>query len=57
MSDSFIELGRKAVANGCVQKFDFTPEGIAKRGEATVSFWKDVKPIRSPINRAFTNLI
>ncbi|KIW00064.1 transketolase [Verruconis gallopava] len=39
------------------KKFDFTPEGIAKRGEATVNFWKDVKPIRSPINRAFTNLI
>jgi len=39
------------------KKFEFTPEGIAKRGEQTVAFWKDVKPIRSPINRAFTQLI
>jgi transketolase len=40
-----------------LQKFDFTPEGIATRGEQTVNFWKDVKPIRSTINRAFTQLI
>ncbi|KAI9693613.1 MAG: Transketolase [Bathelium mastoideum] len=39
------------------KKFEFTPEGIAKRGSATVDFYKDVKPLRSPINRAFTNLI
>ena len=42
--------------NKCVQKFEFTPEGIAKRGVATVEFYKGTKP-RSPINRAFTQLI
>ncbi|OCK87465.1 transketolase [Cenococcum geophilum 1.58] len=39
------------------KKFEFTPEGIAKRAVATVDFYKDVKPLRSPINRAFTQLI
>jgi len=39
------------------QKFEFTPEGIAKRALATIDYWKDVKPLRSPVNRAFTNLI
>lgn len=38
-------------------KFEFTPEGIAKRAVATVDFYKEVKPLRSPINRAFTQLI
>ncbi|CRK47684.1 hypothetical protein BN1723_007703 [Verticillium longisporum] len=38
-------------------KFEFTPEGIAKRAVATVDFWKDVPNIRSPINRAFQQLI
>jgi transketolase len=38
-------------------KFEFTPEGIAKRAKATVDFYKDVKPLRSPINRAFQQLI
>jgi len=42
---------------GFVQKFEFTPEGIAKRAVATVNFYKDVKPLRSPLNRAFTQLI
>jgi len=41
----------------CEQKFEFTPEGIAKRAVATVEFYKDVKPLRSPINRAFLQLI
>ncbi|CCG82218.1 Probable TRANSKETOLASE [Taphrina deformans PYCC 5710] len=35
------------------KKFGFTPEGIAERATKTVSFWKDVKPLRSPLNRAF----
>lgn len=39
------------------KKFEFTPEGIAKRAVATVDFYKDVKPLRSPINRAFLQLI
>ncbi|KAF3931910.1 Transketolase [Dactylellina cionopaga] len=38
-------------------KFEFTPEGIAKRAVATIDFWKEVTPIRSPLNRAFTQLI
>ena len=37
------------------KKFEMTPEGIAKRAKATVDFWKDVKPIRSPLDRAFEN--
>ncbi|KAF2659652.1 transketolase [Lophiostoma macrostomum CBS 122681] len=39
------------------EKFEFTPEGIAKRALATVDFYKDVKPLRSPLNRAFQQLI
>jgi transketolase len=39
------------------KKFEFTPEGIAKRAVATIDFYKDVKPLRSPVNRAFTQLI
>ncbi|KKY32964.1 putative transketolase [Diaporthe ampelina] len=39
------------------KKFEFTPEGIAKRAQATIDFWKDVPNIRSPINRAFQQLI
>ncbi|KAF2716956.1 transketolase [Polychaeton citri CBS 116435] len=38
-------------------KFEFTPAGIAKRATATIDFYKDVKPLRSPINRAFQQLI
>ncbi|KAH7149657.1 Transketolase, thiamine diphosphate binding domain-containing protein [Dactylonectria estremocensis] len=37
------------------QKFEFTPEGIAKRAVATIDFWKDV-PVRSALNRAFAQL-
>ncbi|EFX01534.1 transketolase [Grosmannia clavigera kw1407] len=39
------------------KKFEFTPEGIAKRAVATVDFWKDVPNIRSPINRAFQQIV
>ncbi|RPB22676.1 putative transketolase TktA [Terfezia boudieri ATCC MYA-4762] len=38
-------------------RFEFNAEGITKRALATIDFWKDVKPIRSPINRAFQQLI
>ncbi|PSK35926.1 hypothetical protein B9Z65_5741 [Elsinoe australis] len=38
-------------------KFHFTPEGVAERAQQTVNFYKDVKPLRSPLNRAFLNLI
>jgi hypothetical protein len=41
----------------CEQKFEFTPEGITKRAVATIEFYKDVKPLRSPLNRAFEQLI
>lgn len=39
------------------KKFEFTPEGIAKRAIATIDFWKDVPNIRSPLNRAFQQII
>jgi transketolase len=39
-----------------LQKFEFTPEGIAKRAVATIDFWKPIANIRSPINRAFEQL-
>jgi len=39
------------------KKFEFTPEGIAKRAVATIDFYKEVKPLRSPLNRAFQQLI
>ncbi|KZM26554.1 Transketolase [Ascochyta rabiei] len=39
------------------KKFEFTPEGVAKRAKLTVDFYKDVKPLRSPVNRAFQQLI
>jgi transketolase len=39
-----------------LQKFEFTEEGVAKRAMATIDFYKDTK-VRSPINRAFTQLI
>ncbi|KAL1297301.1 hypothetical protein AAFC00_004854 [Neodothiora populina] len=38
-------------------KFEFTPEGISKRALATIDFYKDVKPLRSPLQRAFLQLI
>lgn len=34
-------------------KYDFTLEGIALRAKKTIEFWKTIKPIRSPIHRAF----
>lgn len=40
-----------------LQKFEFTPEGIAKRAVSTIEFYKEVKPLRSPVNRAFQQLI
>ncbi|OJD29705.1 transketolase [Diplodia corticola] len=38
-------------------KFEFNAPGISKRAIATIEFYKDVKPLRSPLNRAFTQLI
>ncbi|KAK4645598.1 Transketolase [Podospora bellae-mahoneyi] len=37
-------------------KFEFTAEGIAKRALQTIDFWKGV-PVRSPINRAFQQIL
>lgn len=39
-----------------LQKFEFTPEGISKRALATVDFYKGT-PVRSPINRAFQQIL
>jgi len=38
------------------KKFEFTPEGIAKRAIATIEFYKGVK-VRSPVDRAFQQII
>ncbi|KKZ62769.1 transketolase [[Emmonsia] crescens] len=38
------------------KKFEFTPEGISKRAIATIDFYKGF-PVRSPINRAFQQII
>ncbi|KAF2087849.1 transketolase [Saccharata proteae CBS 121410] len=50
-------FGASGAYKDVYKKFEFTPEGITKRALATVDFYKDVKPLRSPINRAFTQLI
>ncbi|OAF54159.1 Transketolase [Pseudogymnoascus destructans] len=50
-------FGASGAYKDVYKKFEFTPEGIAKRAVATVDFWKDVPNIRSPINRAFQQLI
>ncbi|KAM7196499.1 transketolase, partial [Naviculisporaceae sp. PSN 640] len=49
-------FGASGAYKDVYKKFEFTPEGIAKRAVATVNFWKDVPNIRSPINRAFDQL-
>lgn len=50
-------FGASGAYKDVYKKFEFTPEGIAKRAVATVDFWKSVPNIRSPINRAFQQLI
>ena len=50
-------FGASGAYKDVYKKFEFTPEGIAKRAVATVDFYKDVKPLRSPLNRAFQQLI
>lgn len=50
-------FGASGAYKDVYKKFEFTPEGIAKRAKATVEFYKEVKPLRSPLNRAFLNLI
>jgi len=46
-------FGASGAYKDIYKKFEFTPEGIAKRAVATVDFYKGIK-VRSPINRAFT---
>ncbi|KAM0745407.1 hypothetical protein ACQRIT_000791 [Beauveria bassiana] len=50
-------FGASGAYKDVYKKFEFTPEGIAKRAIATVNFWKDVPNVRSPLNRAFQQLI
>ncbi|KAG9530316.1 hypothetical protein KCU79_g23039, partial [Aureobasidium melanogenum] len=50
-------FGASGAYKDVYKKFEFTPEGIASRAKKTVDFYKDVKPLRSPINRAFLQLI
>ncbi|TQV93139.1 hypothetical protein V2A60_003547 [Cordyceps javanica] len=50
-------FGASGAYKDVYKKFEFTPEGIAKRAVATVNFWKDVPNVRSPLNRAFQQLI
>ncbi|KAI1270079.1 transketolase [Xylariaceae sp. FL1019] len=44
-------------ANNHAKKFEFTAEGVSKRAIATIDFWKNVPNIRSPLNRAFEQII
>ncbi|KAK3946039.1 putative transketolase [Diplogelasinospora grovesii] len=50
-------FGASGAYKDVYKKFEFTPEGVAKRAKQTVDFWKDVPNIRSPINRAFPQII
>ncbi|OAA63405.1 Transketolase, bacterial-like protein [Niveomyces insectorum RCEF 264] len=45
-------FGGSAPAKDLYKKFDFTPEGVAKRAVATVNFWAKIPYIISPVNRA-----
>ncbi|KAK7429600.1 Transketolase [Neonectria magnoliae] len=48
-------LNRFGASGPYKDKFEFTPEGIAKRALATIEFWKGI-PIRSALNRAFEQI-
>ncbi|KAK1078437.1 Transketolase [Friedmanniomyces endolithicus] len=50
-------FGASGAYKDVYKKFEFTPEGIAKRAVSTIDFYKEVKPLRSPIQRAFLQLI
>ncbi|KAI9830872.1 MAG: Transketolase [Phylliscum demangeonii] len=49
-------FGASGAYKDVYKKFEMTPEGVTKRALATIDFYKDVK-VRSPVNRAFTQLI
>ncbi|CCJ30280.1 unnamed protein product [Pneumocystis jirovecii] len=46
-------FGASAPYKDLYKKYGFTVEEIALKAKETVDFWKDVKPLRSPIRRAF----
>jgi len=50
-------FGASGAYKDVYEKFEFTPEGVSKRALATIDFWKDVPNVRSPLNRAFQQLI
>ncbi|PSS20372.1 hypothetical protein M430DRAFT_232989 [Amorphotheca resinae ATCC 22711] len=50
-------FGASGAYKDVYKKFEFTPEGITKRAIATIDFYKGVPNLRSPINRAFQQLI
>ncbi|KAK4994840.1 Transketolase [Elasticomyces elasticus] len=50
-------FGASGAYKDVYNKFEFNPEGISKRAMLTIDFYKDVKPLRSPINRAFQQMI
>ncbi|EQL00694.1 hypothetical protein G6O67_004654 [Ophiocordyceps sinensis] len=50
-------FGASGAYKDVYKKFEFTPEGISKRAVATIDFWKSVPNVRSPVNRAFQQLI
>jgi len=50
-------FGASGAYKDVYNKFEFTPEGISKRAVATIDFWKDVPNVRSPLNRAFQQII
>ncbi|KAK0898841.1 Transketolase [Friedmanniomyces endolithicus] len=50
-------FGASGAYKDVYKKFEFTPEGIAKRAVSAIDFYKEVKPLRSPIQRAFLQLI
>jgi len=50
-------FGASGAYKDVYKKFEFTPEGISKRAVATIEFWKSVPNVRSPINRAFQQII
>ncbi|KAM3079398.1 Transketolase [Clarireedia jacksonii] len=50
-------FGASGAYKDVYKKFEFTAEGVSKRALATIDFWKNVPNIRSPLNRAFQQLI
>jgi len=49
-------FGASAPYKVLYEKFGFTPQGIAERAIKTIEHHKDVKPLRSPVDRAFEQI-